>query len=52
MVNGIPAILAYYAKSNRDSNNYYIPDDSVVGADEKGVSAFFERCGAAAITLK
>ena len=52
MVNGIPAILAYYAKSNRDSNNYYIPDDSVVGADEKGVSAFFERCGAVAITLK
>lgn len=51
MVNGIPAILAYYAKNNRDNENYYIPDDSVVGADEKNVSAFFQRCGAVAITL-
>ena len=51
MVNGIPAILAYYAKDNRDNDNYYIPDDSVVGADEKNVSAFFQRCGTVAITL-
>jgi hypothetical protein len=39
MVNGIPAILAYYA-----GNINYIPDDAIIGADPKQVSLFFERC--------
>ena len=39
MINGIPAILAYYA-----GNLNYIPDDAVIGADEAQVKMFFERC--------
>ena len=39
MVNGIPAILAYYA-----GNINYIPDDAIIGADPAQVSLFFERC--------
>lgn len=39
MINGIPAILAYYA-----GNVNYIPDDAVIGADSAQVRMFFERC--------
>ena len=39
MINGIPAILAYYS-----GNVNYIPDDVVVGADQSQVTMFFERC--------
>ena len=39
MVNGVPAILAY-----RKGNITYIPDESVVGADENQIHLFFERC--------
>jgi len=39
MINGIPAILAYYA-----GNHHYIPDDAVIGADPAQVKMFFERC--------
>ena len=39
MINGIPAILAYYA-----GNVNYIPDDAVIGADNAQVRMFFERC--------
>jgi thiol-disulfide isomerase/thioredoxin len=39
MVNGIPAILAYYSE-----NVSYIPDDVVIGADAVKVNEFFERC--------
>jgi thiol-disulfide isomerase/thioredoxin len=39
MVNGIPAILAYYA-----GNISIIPDDIVVGADLNQIQLFFERC--------
>jgi hypothetical protein len=39
MVNGIPAILAYYA-----GNKSYIPDDSVVGANMQQIQLFFQRC--------
>ena len=39
MINGIPAILAYYA-----GNHNYIPDDAVIGADPSQVKMFFERC--------
>lgn len=38
VVNGIPAILAYY-----QGNDNYIPDDVVVGSDEKQVVALFAR---------
>jgi len=39
MVNGIPAILAYY-----QGNVSIIPDDMVVGADLNQVKLFFDRC--------
>ena len=42
MVSGIPVFLAYYAGVKRDK--WFIPDDSVVGADEKVVLEFFARC--------
>lgn len=39
VVNGIPAILAYY-----QGNLNYVPDDVVIGSDQKQVIAFFQRC--------
>jgi thiol-disulfide isomerase/thioredoxin len=39
MVNGIPAILAYYQE-----NKSYIPDDIVIGADLNQIQLFFKRC--------
>ena len=39
VVNGIPAILAYY-----QGNDHYIPNDSVIGSDNNQVIAFFQRC--------
>jgi hypothetical protein len=43
MVNGIPAILAYYK-----NNLNYIPSDSVLGANAEQVDLFFRRCFAIA----
>jgi thiol-disulfide isomerase/thioredoxin len=48
MVNGIPAILAFYSKKE----NWYIPDDSVSGGDLSGVNSFFIRCNKNASALK
>ena len=42
MVQGIPVFLAFYGNTDRDK--WYIPDDSVIGADEKAVNDFFQRC--------
>ena len=42
MVNGIPAILAYFG-GDKDDGNFFIPDDSVLGGDKKKVEEFFER---------
>lgn len=39
IVNGIPVLLAYY-----QGNTHYVPDDVVVGADEKQIKFFFDRC--------
>ena len=39
MVNGIPAMLAYYK-----GNLNYVPDNSLTGADKKQVHIFFETC--------
>jgi len=39
VANGIPAILGYY-----QGNLNYIPDDVVIGSDQKQVIAFFKRC--------
>ena len=40
MVNGIPVVLCYYK-----GNNTYVPNDSVTGADQGQLAAFFTRCG-------
>jgi thiol-disulfide isomerase/thioredoxin len=41
MVNGIPAILAYYPG---EKDNFYVPDDSCLGGNIDNVKTFFERC--------
>ena len=42
MVQSIPVFLVFYGDVKRDK--WYIPDDSVVGSDEKSVAEFFKRC--------
>jgi len=42
MIQSIPVFLAFYGDTDRDK--WYIPDDSVIGADEKSVNDFFVRC--------
>lgn len=44
MVKGIPSILAWYPKTERDMNLWYIPDDSVSGGDTINIAKFFDRC--------
>ena len=39
MVNGIPAILAYYK-----GNLNYVPDSSVVGDNIRQITVFFQKC--------
>lgn len=41
MVNGIPAILCWYA-----GNDTIIPDDSVIGSDLNQIKQMFLRCAA------
>ena len=40
-VNGIPALLCFYAK---ERDYWYAPDDSCLGGNKKNVIDFFERC--------
>jgi len=42
MVTGIPVFFAYHGQSTREK--WYIPDDSIIGADDKQVADFFTRC--------
>ena len=42
MVKGIPVFLAFWGGVKRDA--WYIPDDSIVGADQNAVNDFFIRC--------
>ena len=39
MIPGVPAILCYY-KGNKN----YVPDDSLIGANNLQLNMFFERC--------
>ena len=39
MVNGVPAILCY-----KKGNTSWVPDNSVIGANEVQVNAFFQEC--------
>ena len=42
MVRGVPCLLCYYGDVERD--HWFIPDDSISGADNKEIQAFFDRC--------
>ena len=42
MVTGIPVFLAFFGGVKRDL--WFIPDDSIIGADSQAVLNFFNRC--------
>lgn len=44
MVTGIPVFLAFFGDNKHSDGKWYIPDDSVIGADEAQVASFFARC--------
>ena len=41
MLNGIPALLAYYSG---EKEHWYVPDDSQLGGNKQKIAEFFERC--------
>jgi len=41
MLSGVPAILAY---NNEIKDPWYIPHDSVIGANKQQLTSFFQRC--------
>jgi thioredoxin 1 len=49
MITGIPVFLAFFGDVKRE--NWFIPDDSVIGADEKEIDKFFKRCSSKALGL-
>ena len=51
MVNGIPALLAYYQQNSREKEHWFIPSDSVTGANEREVNEFFSRIQIKAATM-
>jgi thioredoxin-like negative regulator of GroEL len=42
MIKGVPTIFAFDTRKSRDQ--WYIPDDSVIGGDVEAVKAFLQRC--------
>jgi thiol-disulfide isomerase/thioredoxin len=49
MVSGLPTILAYYGDTVREQ--WYIPDDSVIGGNEVNIKSFLDRCASKANSL-
>jgi thiol-disulfide isomerase/thioredoxin len=47
MITGIPVFFAYYGDTKK-REKWFIPDDSLIGADEAQVATFFQRCKAKA----
>ena len=43
MISAVPVFLAYYG-DNKKRDKWFIPDDSLIGADETQVKQFFQRC--------
>ena len=43
MINGIPAILAWYPESEHDHDPWYVPDDIVNDSATNSIDAFFKR---------
>jgi len=50
MVSGIPVFFAYYGNTTK-RDKWFIPEDSIIGADIKLVTDFFERCSKKALEL-
>lgn len=50
LINGIPAILAFYGDS--ESEFWFAPDACVSGADREGIDKFFSICIKKANTLE
>jgi thioredoxin 1 len=48
MIGAVPVFFAYYGDTNKKREKWFIPDDSLIGADEVQVAAFFQRCRAKA----
>lgn len=44
MINGIPVILAFRGDKSATRDQWYIPDDSIIGGDVKKVGEFLDRC--------
>ena len=44
MIKGVPSILAYEPRDDREQKLWYIPDDSVLNSDMVQVKSFFNRC--------
>lgn len=42
MIKGVPTIFAFDTSKTREQ--WYIPDDSVIGGDINAINAFFNRC--------
>lgn len=51
MVNGVPCLLAYSLNIIRSEDEWYIPNDSVMGGNPKHVEAFFDRCKKGGLTV-
>ena len=47
MIGAVPVFFAYYGDTKK-REKWFIPDDSLIGADEVQVAAFFQRCKAKA----
>ena len=50
MLNGIPALFAYYGNAKQDP--WYVPNDSVNTGDNRQVMDFFNRCSTHINNLK
>jgi len=51
MVNGVPCLLAYILSPNRNTNEWYIPNESVTGGNPSHVVSFFDRCKKIAMNI-
>ena len=44
MIKGVPTLFGFNCKNDRDSEHWYIPDESVSGSSEKDIRMFFLQC--------
>jgi thioredoxin 1 len=44
MIKGVPTLFAFRGDMKNERTHWFIPDDSVSGADIKGLTDFFSRC--------